>query len=98
VAEELGFVGCAIAIGVFGVLVFRIFRVSQLSSDSFGTLVAIGVLAWFVFQMFENLGMTMGIMPITGLPLPFQSYGGSALIACFAAIGMVGNIHMRRFS
>ena len=62
------------------------------------TLLAIGVLAMFAIQVFENVGMTMGIMPITGIPLPFMSYGGSAIIASFVAIGLVANVHMRRFS
>jgi len=61
-------------------------------------LVAVGVLAMFAIQIFENVGMTMGIMPITGIPLPFMSYGGSAVISSFIAIGLVLNIHMRRFS
>ena len=57
-----------------------------------------GVLAMLVIHVFENIGMTMGIMPITGIPLPFMSYGGSAIIASFVAIGLVLNVHMRRFS
>ena len=64
----------------------------------FGTLLAVGVLGIFAFQVFENIGMTMGIMPITGIPLPFMSYGGSAIIASFIAIGLVANVNMRRFS
>ncbi|HVJ96187.1 MAG TPA: FtsW/RodA/SpoVE family cell cycle protein, partial [Acidimicrobiia bacterium] len=63
-----------------------------------GTLVAVGVLAMFTVQVFENVGMTMGLMPITGIPLPFMSYGGSSVIASFIAVGLVLNIHMRRFS
>ena len=58
----------------------------------------IGVLAMFAIQVFESVGMTMGIMPITGIPLPFMSYGGSAVIASFIAVGLVLNVHMRRFS
>jgi rod shape determining protein RodA len=73
-------------------------RTAQLARDPFGTFVCIGVLAMFLFQIFENVGMTMGIMPITGIPLPFMSYGGSSTIADFLAIGLVANIHMRRFS
>ena len=75
-----------------------LWRIAVLSSDFFGTLVAVGVLAMFAFQVFENIGMTMGIMPITGLPLPFMSYGGSAAIASFVAVGLALNVHMRRFS
>jgi rod shape determining protein RodA len=98
VGEELGFAGGATLIALYGLLAWRIWRIALLSSDFFGTLVAIGVLAMFVVQVFENIGMSMGIMPITGIPLPFMSYGGSALIASFIAVGLVHNIHMRRFS
>ena len=98
VGEEFGFVGAAALICLYGLLCWRIWRAAMLSHDFQGTLLCIGVLAIFVFQIFENIGMTMGIMPITGVPLPFLSYGGSALIAYFAAIGIVINVHMRRFS
>ena len=66
---------------LYALLAWRLWRIALLSSDFFGTLVAIGVLAMFAIQIFENVGMTMGIMPITGIPLPFMSYGGSAVIA-----------------
>jgi rod shape determining protein RodA len=98
VGEDLGFVGGATLLLLYGLLAWRLWRIALLSSDFFGTLVAIGVLAMFAIQVFENVGMTMGIMPITGIPLPFMSYGGSAVIASFLAIGVVLNIHMRRFS
>ncbi len=98
VGEELGFVGGATLIGLYGLLVWRIWRTALLSSDFFGTLLAVGVLGIFAFQVFENIGMTMGIMPITGIPLPFMSYGVSAIIASFIAIGLVANVNMRRFS
>jgi rod shape determining protein RodA len=98
VGEELGFIGGALVIALYGLLVWRLWRIAVLSSDFFGTLVTVGVLAMFAFQVFENIGMTLGIMPITGLPLPFMSYGGSAAIASFAAIGLALNVHMRRFS
>ena len=98
VGEELGFFGGATLIGLYGLLVWRCWRTALLSSDFFGTLIAVGVLGIFAFQIFENIGMTMGIMPITGIPLPFMSYGGSAIISCFIAIGLVANVNMRRFS
>ena len=98
VGEELGFAGGATLIALYALLVWRLWRIALLSSDFFGTLVAIGVLAMFAIQVFENIGMTMGIMPITGLPLPFMSYGGSAIIASFIGVGLVLNVHMRRFS
>jgi rod shape determining protein RodA len=98
VGEELGFIGGALVIALYGLLVWRLWRIALMASDFFGTLVVVGVLALFAFQVFENIGMTLGIMPITGLPLPFMSYGGSAAITSFAAIGLALNVHMRRFS
>src|SRR5438477_319602 len=98
VGEELGFFGGATLIGLYGLLVWRVWRTARLSSDFFGTLLAVCVLGIFAFQVFENIGMTMGIMPITGIPLPFMSYGGSAIIASFVAIALVANVNMRRFS
>ncbi len=98
VGEELGLVGSAALLTLFAVVVWRIWRAAALARDLSGTLVCVGVLAMFVFQVFENVGMTMGIMPITGIPLPFMSYGGSSTLAAFAAVGLVLNVHMRRFS
>lgn len=98
VGEELGFLGGATVLGLLSLLVWRIWRVALLASDFFGTLLAVGVLSMLAFQIFENVGMTMGIMPITGIPLPFVSYGGSATIALFLAVGLVANVHMRRFA
>jgi rod shape determining protein RodA len=98
VGEELGFVGGAVMLGLFAVIVWRILRAARLAQDTFGTLCCMGVLGMFVAQMFENVGMAMGIMPITGIPLPFMSYGGSSIIVSFACIGLVANVRMRRFS
>jgi rod shape determining protein RodA len=98
VGEELGFVGGSILLALFAIIVWRTWRAARLANDLFGTLCCIGVLAMLVFQVFENVGMTMGIMPITGIPLPWMSYGGSSVIVSFACIGLVANIHMRRFS
>ena len=98
VGEDFGFIGGAALLLLYSLLAWRLWRLALLSSDFFGTLVAVGVLAMFSIQIFENVGMTMGIMPITGIPLPFMSYGGSAVIASFIAIGLVLSIHMRRFT
>jgi len=87
--EELGFIGCAVLIVLLGVLIFRAIGVAQRADDMFGMLVASGVAVWFVFQSFVNIGMTIGIMPITGLPLPFISYGGSAILADMIAVGLL---------
>jgi rod shape determining protein RodA len=98
VGEELGFVGSAGLLILYSVMAWRIWRAAAVARDMFGTLVCVGVLAMLLFQVFENMGMTMGIMPITGIPLPFLSYGGSSTIMMFAAMGLVLNVHTRRFS
>ncbi len=98
VGEELGLLGAASLLALYSVIVWRVWRTAQLARDDFGSLLCAGVLAMFVFQIFENVGMTMGIMPITGIPLPFMSYGGSATITSFMAMGLVLNVHMRRFT
>jgi rod shape determining protein RodA len=98
VGEELGFVGSALLLILFAVLMWRTWRAAQLARDFYGTLVCVGVLSLLTFQVFQNVGMTMGIMPITGIPLPFMSYGGSSTLTDFACMGLVLNVHMRRFS
>ena len=97
VGEEFGFLGGATLLGLFAVVIWRTWRAATLARDFFGTLVCVGVLAMFAFQIFENIGMTMGIMPVTGIPLPFMSYGGSSTITAFACVALVANVAMRRF-
>jgi len=98
VGEQLGLVGSGLLLAVYGLMAWRTWRAAALARDLFGSLICVGVLSMFVFQVFENVGMTMGIMPITGIPLPFLSYGGSSTLAAFAAVGLVLNVHMRRFA
>jgi rod shape determining protein RodA len=98
VGEELGFVGAGTLLALFAIIMWRVWRTAQLARDQLGTLICVGVLAMFAFQVFQNVGMTMGIMPVTGIPLPFVSYGGSSTMAAFAAMGLVLSVHMRRFS
>jgi len=83
---------------LYGLLLWRAIRIAYLSKDPFGTYVAAGISSMFAIQMFVNVGMVIGIMPITGIPLPFLSYGGSSILLSFAAIGMLESIHMRRFT
>jgi len=94
--EELGFVGCVVIICLLGIVIVRAIRIAATADDQFGMLVATGVAVWFAFQSFVNIGMTIGIMPITGLPLPFLSYGGSAILADMIAIGLLQSIHRHR--
>ena len=97
VGEELGFVGGATLLALFAIVLWRTWRTAQLAADLYGTLVCTGVLAVFAFQIFENIGMTMGIMPVTGIPLPFMSYGGSSLVTSCACVALVCNVYARRF-
>jgi rod shape determining protein RodA len=97
VGEELGFVGACTVLGLLALMCVRIWRTAQIAHDRLGMLICVGVLSMLVFQIFQNVGMTMGIMPITGITLPFMSYGGSSVIASWLAVGLVLNVHMRRF-
>ncbi|MGH2734281.1 MAG: FtsW/RodA/SpoVE family cell cycle protein, partial [Actinomycetota bacterium] len=97
VGEQVGFVGSAALLALFALLIWRALRIAAVSRDLFGTLLAAGIAGMWGFQLFVNVGMTMGIMPITGLPLPFVSFGGSGLLTNFIAVGMLLNIHMRRY-
>ncbi|CAB4690104.1 MAG: rod shape-determining protein RodA [Actinobacteria bacterium] len=93
--EELGFIGCSVILALYLLLFIRAFAICRRSSDLFGRLVCIGVIAWFIFQTFENIGMTMGLMPMTGVPLPFLSYGGSSMFANLIGVGLLQNVHSR---
>jgi len=97
VGEEFGFVGAIAVLLLFAVLLYRAIRIAYLSKDPFGTYVAAGIASMFAIQIFVNVGMTIGIMPITGIPLPFLSYGGSAMLVNCVAVGLLLNVHMRRF-
>lgn len=97
VAEQFGFIGAGTLLLIYGLLCQRILRTARIARDQFGALVCVGVLAMFLFSIFENVGMAMGIMPVTGIPLLLLSAGGSSTITALAAIGLVLNVHMRRF-
>ncbi|MCU1504328.1 MAG: rodA [Ilumatobacteraceae bacterium] len=97
VGEQFGLVGCALLVGVFVIMLLRIWRIAHLSRDMFGTYVCAGVFTMLLWQLFQNVAMTIGVMPITGLPLPFISYGGSSLVAFCVMLGLVQNVHMRRY-
>lgn len=95
--EELGFRGAAILLVLFAVVVLRIWRVAVRASDEFDRLLAVGVMSMFVFQVFQSAGMTMGMMPVTGIPMPFVSYGGSSMLTSMIAIGLILGVYRRRF-
>ena len=93
--EELGFIGSGAILILYLILLMRGFSIARRTSDPFGRLVCTGVIAWFAFQIFENIGMTLGLMPMTGVPLPFISYGGSSMFATLIGIGLLQNVHAR---
>ena len=93
VGEEFGFMGAALVLSLFALLIWRALRILTMSKDLFGTLIAAGVLAMLMHQIFINVGMTIGIMPITGITLPLMSYGGSSVIATFIALGLLQSVH-----
>lgn len=97
VGEQFGLLGAAVVLGLFAVILVRVWRIAQLSKDLLGTYLCTGVFAMLLWQVFQNVAMTIGLMPITGLPLPFVSYGGSGLVTYFALVGLVQNVHMRRY-
>jgi rod shape determining protein RodA len=94
--EEIGFVGCMVIIGLLAIVLLRAIMIAARADDQFGMLVASAIAIWFAVQSFINIGMTIGIMPVTGLPLPFVSYGGSAIFADMIAIGALQAVHRHR--
>jgi rod shape determining protein RodA len=97
IGEEFGFVGASVVLALFSIVLYRCLRIAASARDRFGMLMASGVAGLLAFQLFVNVGMTVGIMPVIGIPLPFISYGGTSLIATFTMLGLVLNVHMRRF-
>jgi len=92
--EELGFIGAGILIILLGIVLWRAIFIAMKADDMYGRLVATGIVAWLAFQMFENIGMTLGIMPITGVPLPFVSAGGTSMMAVWIAVGLLQNVRL----
>jgi rod shape determining protein RodA len=95
VGEQYGFVGAALVLALYALLIWRTLRILTMSKDLFGTLVAAGILAMLMFQVFVNVGMAVGIMPITGVTLPLMSYGGSSVITTLLAIGLLQSIYLQ---
>ena len=96
--EEGGLAAGTVLLTALGVVLFRGLGIAAGAKDLFGSLVAVGVTSWFAFQAFVNIGMTMGIMPVTGIPLPLVSYGGSSVLAFLVMMGLVQSVHIRRNS
>jgi rod shape determining protein RodA len=94
IGEELGFLGAALVLGLFLVVLWRAFRIASISKNLYGSLIAAGVIGVLLFQVFLNMGMTTGIMPITGVPLPFVSFGSSSLVVFLMAVGLLQSVHV----
>ncbi len=95
ISERNGFLGALLLIALYGVVIWRCLRIATLSRDMYGSILAGGIGVMFLFQVFVNMGMTIGIMPVTGIPLPFVSYGGTAMIAFLMFVGLLEAIHLR---
>jgi len=95
VGEQYGFLGAALVLALYALLIWRALRVLLMAKDLFGALIAAGVAAILMFQVFVNVGMTIGIMPITGVTLPLMSYGGSSVITTMLAIGLLQSVYVQ---
>ena len=96
--EEFGLVGGSLLLALYAYMSVRIWQIARVATDPFGRLLVVGVLSMLLFQVFQNIGMTIGIMPITGIPLPLMSHGGSGTITAFAAVGIVISVGSRRYA
>jgi rod shape determining protein RodA len=94
--EEWGLIGAVLLLLLYGVLIYQLIKIAKSSKDIFGTLICVGFISNLLFSIMQNIGMTIGLMPITGITLPFMSYGGSSLLTSFIALGLVLNVGMRR--
>ena len=97
IAEQFGLVGSVVLLAIYGFVILRMWRIARLAKDQLGALIATGALALVAWHVFENVGMNMGLVPVTGIPLPLVSYGGSSVVAFLVLVGLVESVHMRRF-
>ncbi len=95
VAEQFGFIGSSVVVILFFLLIYRLIHIAVQSNDSYGSYLVTGIVGMFAYQIFQNIGMSIQLLPITGLPLPFLSYGGSSTLTYMLAIGIVLNVHSR---
>ena len=96
IAEQFGFVGSSVVIILYFLLIYRIIQIALECRDPFGTYLCVGIVGMFAYQIFQNIGMSIQLLPLTGLPLPFLSYGGTSLLVYMAAIGLILNIRSRQ--
>ena len=94
-AERWGFVGAAFLLSLYALLIWRALRITTLSKNLYGSMIAGGIAAMLLFQVFVNVGMNLGLMPVTGIPLPLMSYGGSSVLVTFMAIGLLQSVYVQ---
>jgi len=95
IGEELGFIGASLLLFLYALLLFRALIISSKSRELYGTLIVSGIIAMWLFHIFENIGMCIGLMPVTGIPLPFVSYGGSNMLTNMIAVGLILGVNIR---
>ena len=95
-AEQFGFMGALVLLALYLALILVSIRIARESSDLFGTLIVMGIVGMWLFQILENIGMDIGLMPITGIPLPFMSYGSSFMMVNFALLGLIGSVYAHK--
>jgi rod shape determining protein RodA len=98
IGEQFGLIGASVVLGLYLLLMLRCIRIAQIAPDHMGSLIAVGAATLLVWHVFENVGMNMGMMPVTGIPLPLVSFGGSSTLAFLSLLGLVQNVHMRRYT
>ena len=96
IVEEMGFIGGMVLIGLYFLLLFRLIKIAKTANDTFGAEIVTGIMGMFLFHILENIGMTMGLLPVTGIPLPFVSYGGTFMLMNMASIGLVLGVGIKR--
>lgn len=96
IADQWGFLGAVLLLVLYGFLIYRMISIARTSKDIFGSVICVGIISYFLFAILQNIGMTIGLVPITGITLPLVSYGGSSLVSTVASVAMVVNVGMRR--
>ena len=96
IAEHWGFIGVIFLLTLYGILIFRMIAIARTSKDIFGSIICVGIISYFLFAILQNIGMTIGLLPLTGITLLLISYGGSSLLTTIMSIGLVLNVGMRR--
>lgn len=96
IAEQWGFIGAMFLLVLYGCMLYKMIAIARTAKDTFGSVICVGIISYFLFAIIQNIGMTISLLPITGITLPLVSYGGSSLLTTILSIGLVLNVGMRR--